>query len=302
MTVRQKAVTAITVLLVAVFATAGYLAFGRHHDALAGGQGGSFVPVGVPTSASPSQSPSPSPSDPPSPSPSPSTAPPSPTPSRTSKKPAPPSTPPRQQCQACHGPAGSQSVTGDANVALTFDDGPDPTLTPQILALLRQYHVKATFCVIGSRARDYPDIVRQIAADGHSLCNHSWQHLLNLGQRDVGYQTWDLTQTNQAIQNAVPGAQIKWFRAPGGNFTNGLVSLARSLGMGSLYWDVDPRDWDSATYGTGQSMVNHIVSVVESHVRPGSIILSHDRGHPDTPTAYRILIPWLLERYTLVSL
>jgi peptidoglycan/xylan/chitin deacetylase (PgdA/CDA1 family) len=299
MTARQKAVTAITVLLVAVLATAGYLTFGRH-EALAGGQGAAFVPVGRPTSAEPS--PSPSPSDSPSPSPSPSPAAPSPSPSSTSKKPVAPTSRGPQGQATGHGPAGSQLSTGNATVALTFDDGPDPTLTPQILALLRQYHVKATFCLIGSRARDYPDIVRQIAADGHSFCNHSWQHLLNLGQRDAGYQNWDLTQTSQAIQNAVPGAQVKWFRAPGGNFTKGLVSLASSLGMGSLYWDVDPRDWDSATYGTGQAMVNHIVSAVESHVRPGSIILSHDRAHPDTITAYRILLPWLLDRYTLAPL
>jgi peptidoglycan/xylan/chitin deacetylase (PgdA/CDA1 family) len=74
--------------------------------------------------------------------------------------------------------------------------------------------------------------------------------------------------------------------------------------MGSLYWSVDPRDWDNSTYGTGPSMVNHVVSTVESQVRPGSIILSHDRKeHPDTITAYRTLIPWLLDHgYTLTAL
>ena len=253
------------------------------------------VPVVVPTSAAPSPSPSPSPSASPSRSPS---APP------TSRKPAPPATSRAPQSQASgHGPAGSQSVTGNATVALTFDDGPDPGTTPRLLALLRQYHVKATFCLIGYRARDYPGLVRQIAADGHSFCNHSWQHLINLGQRDPAYQSWDLTQTNQAIQNAAPGAQIRWFRAPGGNFTPGLVSLASSLNMGSMYWSVDPRDWDNASYGTGPSMVNHIVSNVEANVRPGSIILSHDRAaHPDTITAYQILLPWLTARYQLVAL
>jgi peptidoglycan/xylan/chitin deacetylase (PgdA/CDA1 family) len=254
-----------------------------------------LVPVAAPSSSEPSPSPSPSPT--PSPSPIPSTAP-------TSRKPAPQSTSrPPQTTAKGHGPAGSQSVTGNTTVALTFDDGPDPDTTPRLLALLRQYHVKATFCLIGYRARDYPDLVRQIAADGHSFCNHSWQHLINLGQRDSAYQSWDLTQTNQAIQNAAPGAQIRWFRAPGGNFTPGLVSLASSLSMGSLYWSVDPRDWDNATYGTGPSMVNHIVSNVEANVRPGSIILSHDRAaHPDTITAYQTLLPWLIARYQLVAL
>jgi peptidoglycan-N-acetylglucosamine deacetylase len=259
-----------------------------------------FVPAAAPTSAEPSPSPSPSASPSASPSPSrPPSAPP------TSRKPTAAATSHAPQSTATgHGPAGSMSVTGDTTVALTFDDGPDPDTTPRLLALLRQYHVKATFCLIGYRARDYPDLVRQIVADGHTLCNHSWQHLTNLGSAyDATYQTNDLTHTNQVMQSASPGARVPWFRAPGGNFTSGLVSVATSLNMGSLYWSVDPRDWDNATYGTGASMRNHIVSVVESQVRPGSIILSHDRKeHPDTIPAYEILLPWLLARYQLVAL
>ena len=68
-------------------------------------------------------------------------------------------------------------------VALTFDDGPDPTYTPQVLALLRPYRVKATFCVVGENAQAHPDLVRQIVADGHTLCNHSWHHDVLLGTR-----------------------------------------------------------------------------------------------------------------------
>ena len=257
-----------------------------------------LVPVAAPGSTEPSPSPSLSPSASPSPSLPPSTPP-------TSRKPAPAATTRAPQTPATgSGPAGSKAVTGNSTVALTFDDGPDPVTTPPLLALLRQYHVKATFCLIGYRARDYPDLVRQIVADGHTLCNHSWQHLLNLGSGyDTTYQTNDLTHTNQVMQSAAPGAQVPWFRAPGGNFTPGLVNVASSLNMGSLYWSVDPRDWDNSTYGTGTRMVNHIVSVVESQTRPGSIILSHDRKeHPDTITAYQILLPWLTARYQLVAL
>ena len=201
------------------------------------------------------------------------------------------------------GPAGSMRLTGSTTVALTFDDGPDPVTTPKLLALLRQYHVHATFCVIGDRARDYPDLIRQIVADGHTLCNHSWQHLEDLGKRDFSYQNWDLRSSNDAIHNASPGVAINYFRAPGGNFTTGLVQLATDLGMKSLYWDVDPEDWNNPKWGTGPSMVNHVVSVVEHTVRPGSIILSHDRAqHPDTVTAYQTLLPWLLARYQLEPL
>lgn len=200
------------------------------------------------------------------------------------------------------GPYGSKLLTGTRTIALTFDDGPDPTYTPQILDLLKTYRVKATFCVIGSRARDYPDLVRRIVAEGHSLCNHSWQHLTTLGDRDASYQDWDLRSTNDAIHAAVPGAEIKYFRAPGGNFTRPMIKLASSLGMTSLSWDVDPRDWDAATYGTGPSMVDHVVATVEQTIRPGSIVLSHDRARPDTVAAYQVLLPWILARFVTTPL
>ena len=203
---------------------------------------------------------------------------------------------------AASGPAGSQRLTGSDGVALTFDDGPDPQYTPQILDLLRQYGVQATFSVIGSRVRDYPDVVRRIVAEGHNLSNHSWQHLMDLGQRPWSYQNWDLRNTLEWFQTVVPDAPIRYFRAPGGNFTPALVQLAGSLGMNSLFWDVDPRDWDALTYGHGQVMVDHIVAVVKGTTRPGSIILSHDRVRPDTVAAYKILLPWLKDHFRLIRL
>ena len=79
------------------------------------------------------------------------------------------------------------------------------------------------------------------------------------------------------------------------------MATAKSLGMTSLYWAVDPSDWDSATWGTGSAMTSHIVSTVEHNVRPGSIILSHDI-YADTVNAYTTLMPWLKARYKLVAL
>jgi peptidoglycan-N-acetylglucosamine deacetylase len=199
------------------------------------------------------------------------------------------------------GPGGSIRVTGSAAVGLTFDDGPDPVSTPQLLDLLEQYGVKATFCLVGFRARDNRALVQRIAAEGHTLCNHSWQHLLDLANRPPGYIRWDLTETNKAIHDAVPNAPIRYFRAPGGNFTPELVQLARGYGMTSIYWDVDPRDWDRVTYGTGPPMTDHVISAVEHQTRRGSIVLSHD-SKPDTIAAYRTLLPWLTRRFTLVAL
>jgi len=192
---------------------------------------------------------------------------------------------------------GALTMTGSSGIALTFDDGPDPTYTPMFLDLLNQMRVKATFCLVGKRAIQWPAIVKRIVAEGHTLCNHSYYHDTSLGQMTVSAMTKDLQDTNDAIHKAVPGYKVQYFRAPGGNFTKALNDVANSLGMRPLDWAVDPRDWDFATYGTGQGMVKHIVSVVQSQAKPGVIILSHDLSKPDTLTAYQELIPWLLKKH-----
>ena len=210
--------------------------------------------------------------------------------------------PPSHALTRGDGPDGSVTGTGSPAVALTFDDGPDPVNTPKILDLLGENDVKATFSLVGFRARDYPGVVRRIAAEGHTLCNHSWQHLMDLGHRPLSYLKWDLTQTTNAINTAAPDTPVRYFRAPGGNFTPGLVDQVREYGMTPLFWNVDPRDWDSASYGYGESMVTHIVGTVQANVKPGRIVLSHDCKHPDTVAAYAILLPWLKARYTLIAL
>jgi peptidoglycan/xylan/chitin deacetylase (PgdA/CDA1 family) len=200
------------------------------------------------------------------------------------------------------GPSGSMLYTGSAGVALTFDDGPDPIYTPIILDMLKANGVKATFCLVGRRARLSPGLIRRIVAEGHTLCNHSTFHDLSLGKYSDVQINSDLQETLDVLHAAVPGAKVKYFRAPGGNYTTALVRDAANLGMRSLYWAVDPRDWDFATYGSGQSMVNHIISVVEGQTRPGSIVLSHDLNKPDTMAAYRVLLPWLKARYQLICM
>jgi peptidoglycan/xylan/chitin deacetylase (PgdA/CDA1 family) len=198
---------------------------------------------------------------------------------------------------------GALTTTGSSGVALTFDDGPDATYTPMFLDLLKQTRVKATFCVVGKRVIQYPDLVRRIVAEGHTLCNHSYYHDLSLGQLTVAAMTKDLQDTTDAIHKAVPGYKVSYFRAPGGNFTQALVDVATSLGLRSLYWAVDPRDWDFANYGTGKEMVQHIVSVIQSQAKPGAIILSHDLSKPDTLAAYEQLIPWFLKaRFKLIPM
>ncbi|MFI7541736.1 polysaccharide deacetylase family protein [Actinoplanes sp. NPDC049599] len=200
------------------------------------------------------------------------------------------------------GPADSLMRTGRAGVALTFDDGPDPVQTPRLLDLLKKERVKATFCVVGRNVAAYPGLVRRIAAEGHTLCNHTWAHSLTLGKRRPAAIRADLARTNQAIRRAAPGAKIKYLRAPGGNFTPAFVRVARELGMTSIYWQVDPRDWEHPKGETGAAHRAKVVRTVKQHVGRGSIVLSHDYRQPETITAYETLLPWLRQRYRLIAL
>lgn len=200
------------------------------------------------------------------------------------------------------GPAGTAQLTGSPGVALTFDDGPDPVNTPRLLDLLKQEGVKATFCLVGFRARDHPDIVRRIAGEGHTLCNHSWNHNIRLARSDAAAIRSDLEATNGVIRNAVPDAQIKYFRAPGGNFDTRMVGVALALGMASLYWHVDTRDWDSTSDASDHAHIGRVVAVVKNRTRPGSIVLAHDNGQPNTVIAFQQLLPWLKAHFTLIGM
>ncbi|MBU2670430.1 polysaccharide deacetylase family protein [Actinoplanes bogorensis] len=200
------------------------------------------------------------------------------------------------------GPAGSHMLTGTKGVALTFDDGPDPAETPKLLKLLAQHHVKATFCLVGQNAQRHPELVRQIVAGGHTLCNHTWNHSLKIGKDPAAKIRADLQRTNSAILKAAPGAKIKYFRAPGGNFTPRLVEVAEDMKMTSIYWKVDPRDWDHPKGESDSAHQQRVISKIARNCRPGAIVLSHDYAQPDTIAAYRKLIPMLKKRYTLVAL
>ena len=200
------------------------------------------------------------------------------------------------------GPAGSRMTTGSKAVALTFDDGPDPAQTPRILKLLAQQHIHATFCLVGKNAQKHPELVRAIVAAGHTLCNHTWSHSLTLGKQSPAAMKADLQRTRNAILTAAPKAKLKYFRAPGGNFTPALVGTAKQLGMSSIYWKVDPRDWYHPKGETHAQHQRRVIYRVSHNTRSGAIVLSHDFGQPDTIVAYRKIIPTLKKKYQLVAL
>ena len=174
-------------------------------------------------------------------------------------------------------------------VALTFDDGPDPAWTPEVLALLRKYRAVATFCMIGQRVQDHPELVTKVVNAGMRLCDHSQTHPVSLAALDEAAQRDEIMDARTDLAN-VTKAAVPYFRAPGGNWSPEVTKLAAKKKMQPLGWTVDPRDWSLP--GTPA-----IVDRVQSGVAPGAIVLMHDGGGPrqQTVDALEVLLPWLVD-------
>jgi peptidoglycan-N-acetylglucosamine deacetylase len=180
-------------------------------------------------------------------------------------------------------------------IALTIDDGPDPLYTPQVLEVLHQYRVTATFSMIGVHVAAYPDLARSVAAAGHEIANHTWTHA-DLAKMPAHAVHAELVQASRAIR-AATGVHPGLFRAPYGAWSAEVIRECEHLKMMPLDWSVDPRDW--ARPGT-RSIIHNILE----NTRPGSIILEHDGGgnRAQTVAALRVVIPALLhEGYHFVT-
>ncbi len=165
-------------------------------------------------------------------------------------------------------------------VSITFDDGPDSTFTPRVLEALKREDVKATFFVLGSKADDNPNLLRRISAEGHDIGNHSYNHY-DLSYLDpIGVRS-EITRTGQAISRAVQ-ERTRWFRAPGCRYTVETLLQLRDLGMVRV----------DATNNPGDAQINNpqlLVKRVLEHLKPGDVILCHDRM-PGTAAALPELI------------
>src|SRR5438105_7693078 len=158
-------------------------------------------------------------------------------------------------------------------IALTFDDGPSPTLTPKLLDLLAARHIKVTFFVIGENVAEHPEIVARAAREGHEIGNHSWSHpnLAKISQESVRSQ---LQRTDDAIKSAT-GSRPTLLRPPYGSITDREKRwIHDEFGYRIILWDVDPYDWKRP----GPAVVRNRIL---KETQPGSIVLSHDI-HPGT--------------------
>jgi peptidoglycan/xylan/chitin deacetylase (PgdA/CDA1 family) len=183
-------------------------------------------------------------------------------------------------------------VDGPTKIAyLTFDDGPDPVYTPQVLDVLRHFGVPATFFVIGSRVEQHPEIVRAAVAAGHAIGNHTFTHP-KLGESTKAVFDEEISATDQAMRAALAGrgAPTAIMRPPYGSIDEHTEDYARSSGLRMVLWDVDPHDWS-------EPGAAHISRIVLANIQPGSVILMHDGGgdRSGTVSALATIVPALLE-------
>ncbi|WP_306334131.1 polysaccharide deacetylase family protein [Streptomyces sp. KL118A] len=180
------------------------------------------------------------------------------------------------------------SEKGKRGVNITIDDGPDPKWTPQMLDLLRENGVKATFCMVGTQAQAHPDVVKQVVAAGHRLCDHSVSHNTGMDKDTQTYQSKQILDAEHMITKASGGVRPMYYRAPGGAFTPYSRKLAADRGMRPLGWNVDTKDFERP--GT-----DAIVATVERELPNGPTLLFHDAGGDRTQTveALRRLLPQL---------
>ena len=191
-------------------------------------------------------------------------------------------------CLAAQGAC--RSVRNDEmKIALTFDDGPHPTLTPRILDILEKYNVKATFFMVGVNVENYPDAARAVLEAGHEIGNHTYSHriLSHLSHEEIDSEIEGCEDLLESLCQRRPHL----FRPPQGALSSLVEADADQNDYSLILWSLDTRDWEDKN-------ADHIIQRVLSSVKSGDIILMHDYiGHNSrTPEALERLLPKLLSR------
>jgi peptidoglycan/xylan/chitin deacetylase (PgdA/CDA1 family) len=172
-------------------------------------------------------------------------------------------------------------------IALTFDDGPNATLTPKLLDLLAARHLKATFFVVGQNAADHPEILKRVVREGHEVANHSWSHP-NFAKMSDDAVRRELQKTDDAITAAI-GKRPTLMRPPYGSITAHQKKwIHEEFGYRIILWDVDPLDWKRP----GPSVVT---ARILKETKAGSIVLAHDI-HPPTIEAMPATFDQLMKK------
>lgn len=185
---------------------------------------------------------------------------------------------------------------GEMKIALTFDDGPHPRKTPQILDILDRYSIKATFFLIGQNVSYYTDAGKMILERGHEIGNHTFTHPHNLNNFSEALILEEMNKCEKTIVDLL-GHKPTLFRPPEGVIDGGICKIAKSCGYNVILWSADTRDWAGVP-------ARQIVSEITKSISPGDIILMHDytgkKSH--TAEALELMIPELLKMgYSFVT-
>ncbi|MCM1126952.1 MAG: polysaccharide deacetylase family protein [Lachnospiraceae bacterium] len=185
---------------------------------------------------------------------------------------------------------GSSIKSGDSKkIALTFDDGPHPYYTRQLLKGLKEREVKATFFITGKNVETYPDIVKEIHEEGHLIGNHTYNHTQLTSQNEEKFKE-EIIKTNEVIKE-VTGEDTIYIRPPYGSWNK---EFEKELNMFPVLWNIDPLDWCS-------SNVSCIVKNVCSKVDENDIILMHDQYKTTVTAALEIVDRLTEEGYEFVT-
>ena len=202
--------------------------------------------------------------------------------------------------------APSNPADGPEEMALTFDDGPNPTCTPYLLDLLGRYGARATFFVIGQFAAQERALVRRAHEEGHLIANHTWTHP-NLFRTDQKTTREELQRTSDEIEQ-ITGAPVRFFRPPYGLRRPATLTIARELGMTPVTWNLIGNDW---TPLTAEGIADRVRTLTARNTERGfaTNLVLHDGDHRTltgdrsrTLKAVELLLPEFVKTRQFVTL
>jgi peptidoglycan/xylan/chitin deacetylase (PgdA/CDA1 family) len=182
------------------------------------------------------------------------------------------------------------SLSNNKRILLTFDDGPHPEYTPQILDILEIYQIKAIFFVIAKNAELYPELLKEISNRGHLIGNHSYSHAASFDVFSTKKMVFDIEKANDIIES-ICNIRPKYFRPPYGITNPRIHRLIKICGMISV-------GWTFRSYDTTKRTDKQIIKKMKRKMRGGEIILFHD-SMERTPHLLESCLVWLTENYNL---
>jgi peptidoglycan-N-acetylglucosamine deacetylase len=170
-------------------------------------------------------------------------------------------------------------------IALTFDDGPWPKSTIQVLDILKKNKIKGTFFVVGQNVKNYPDLTKRVVTDGHTIANHTWHHWYH--HMNPQMAAYEIDKTTDIIYQTT-GVKTSLFRPPGGMMNNGVAAYARNNKYALIMWSADSVDYSRPS-------LTKLINNIFREAKPGGIVLMHDGGGDRSHTVKAL--PEIISRF-----